>query len=73
MLFRSSRALEIKPDFAEAQNSLGIALARQGKLKEAIVHFSEALRLKPDYAEARHNLGLALGQSDVSAEADHAH
>jgi len=70
---RLSRALEIKPDFAEAQNSLGIALARQGKLKEAIVHFSEALRLKPDYAEARHNLGLALGQSDVSAEADHAH
>jgi tetratricopeptide (TPR) repeat protein len=31
-------------------------LARQGRLEEAITHFSEALRIYPDYASARQNL-----------------
>jgi Flp pilus assembly protein TadD len=64
-----SKALEIRPDYAEAHNNLGIAQARQGNFKKAIAHFSEALRLRPHYTEARHNLGLALEQSEASAEA----
>jgi Flp pilus assembly protein TadD len=53
------KALEIRPDYAEAHNNLGVALARQGRLEEAIARFGEALRLKPDYEEARTNLEFA--------------
>ena len=30
------RALELKPDYAEAHSNLGIALKDQGKLEEAV-------------------------------------
>ena len=55
-------ALRLKPDYAEAHNNLGIALARKGQIDEAISQFQEALRLKPDYAEAHYNLGIALAR-----------
>ena len=50
----------LRPDFAEAYNNLGIVLAQQGKLNEAITSYQQALQLKTDYAEAVSNLGLAL-------------
>jgi tetratricopeptide (TPR) repeat protein len=40
--------------------NLGLALAAQGKLDQAVAHYAEALRLKPDYAKAHNNLGIAL-------------
>ena len=40
--------------------NLGVALAKQGRNKEAIVEYREALRLFPGYAEAHSNLGDAL-------------
>ena len=43
-------------------NSLGVALAAQGKMDQAITHYTEALRLKPDYDEAHNNLGIALAK-----------
>ena len=54
------RALELKPDFAEAHNNLGNALQDQGKLDEAVACYRRALELKPDFAEAHNNLGNAL-------------
>ena len=54
------RALELKPDYAEAHNNLGNALKDQGKLDEAVACYRRALELKPDYAEAHNNLGIAL-------------
>ena len=54
------RALELKPDYAEAHNNLGNALQDQGKLDEAVACYRRALELKPDYAEAYNNLGNAL-------------
>jgi Flp pilus assembly protein TadD len=39
------RALEIKPDYAEAHKNLGIALAGAGRLDEAIGHYQKALVL----------------------------
>ena len=54
------RALELKPDFAEAHNNLGVALKEQGKLDEAVACYRRALELKPDFAEAHNNLGIAL-------------
>ncbi len=54
-------------------HNLGIALAGQGKVDEAVAAFREAIRLKPDYAEAHNNLGIALaGQGKVDeAVAEH--
>jgi Flp pilus assembly protein TadD len=54
----------IRADYPEAHNNLGVALARQGKINEAIAHFSEAVRLKPDYMQARANLQFALQEAD---------
>jgi len=52
-----------------AQNNLGIALARLGKLQEAVGHWEQVLRIKPDYAEAHCNLGTALEQTGKIEEA----
>ena len=51
--------LRNRPDYAEAQNNLGIALGSQGKLAEAIARFEEALRIKPGFVDARRNLVTA--------------
>ena len=50
------QALRLKPEYAEAHNSLGILLIQLGQAPEAAAQFEEALRLKPDYAAARNNL-----------------
>jgi tetratricopeptide (TPR) repeat protein len=52
-----------------AHNNLGVSLAEQGKLDEAIAHYSEALRIKPDYANAHNNLGAALADRGKPDEA----
>ncbi len=43
-----------------SHSNLGIALAEQGKIQEAISHYAEALRIKSDFADAHNNLGGAL-------------
>ena len=53
------RAIELRPDYAEARNNLGVALQHQGKLGEALACFKEAVRINPDYADAHNNLGSA--------------
>ncbi len=45
---------------ARPHNNLGAALAEQGRLDEAISHYSEALRREPDYETAHIGLGAAL-------------
>ncbi len=42
------QALEIKPDYWQAQNNLGLALQSQGKLDEAVVHYRQALQVEPN-------------------------
>ncbi len=54
------KALEIKPDYAEAHNNLGLALAGRGQVDEAIAHFRKALEIEPDYVPAHYNLGKLL-------------
>jgi serine/threonine-protein kinase len=61
-------AIRLEPDDALAHNSLGNALAGQGKLEAAVAEYRAAIRLKPDYAGAHYNLGLALaGQGKPEA------
>jgi Flp pilus assembly protein TadD len=56
------RALQLKPDYADVYNNLGIVLAQpqQGKLEEAAKCFERALRLWPDNPKAHSNLANAL-------------
>ena len=62
------RALELKPDYAEAHNNYGMALAKRGESEEALWEFKEALRLKPNLATAHNNLGIALREKGQIAE-----
>ena len=52
--------LNIKPDFAEAHNNLGIVLRELGRLDDAVASYEKALTFKPDYAEVHNNLGNVL-------------
>ena len=61
------KALEIKPDYAEACNNLGNAMAARGRIGEAIEHYRKALEIKPDYAEAHNNLGNGMAACGGSA------
>jgi len=51
------KALDIRPDFAEAYNNLGLTLSDQGKREEAVESFKKAIDLSPDAPEAYNNLG----------------
>jgi tetratricopeptide (TPR) repeat protein len=65
------RALEIRPDSAEARNKLGVALALQGKLDEALAEFILAVKFDPQNAGFRANLERARAMSQA-AGAGHA-
>jgi predicted O-linked N-acetylglucosamine transferase (SPINDLY family) len=54
------RALELKPDYADAHYNLGNAFQDQGKLEEAVACYRRALERKPDYAGAHLNMGNAF-------------
>jgi Ca-activated chloride channel family protein len=51
-------------DTAEANYNRGNALARAGRLDEAVEAYQRALELDPDHADARHNLDLLKQQRD---------
>jgi Flp pilus assembly protein TadD len=59
-------ALRLKPDSAEAHNTLGLALLGSGKARESIPEFETALRLKPELQGAADNLRRA--QTQVSSQ-----
>jgi len=64
-----THAINVTEDNFVAHNNLGAALARQGKLKDAVPHFIEALRISPDYERAHFNLGLARDKQGAVDEA----
>lgn len=52
------------------QNNLGNTLEDEGRLDEAIAHYTEALRIDPNLADSYNNIGLALaklGRADEAA------
>jgi tetratricopeptide (TPR) repeat protein len=53
-------AIEINPQYADAWNNKGAALAEQGNYDEAIKSFDKALDINPQYADAWNNKGLAF-------------
>ncbi len=54
------RAIALKPDYVEAHNNLGIALAAMGRIDEAMARYRRVLALNPDYPDALGNLAAAL-------------
>lgn len=65
------KALSYKPDWAEANNFLGVALDQQGRSSAAIDCFKRALEYLPGYAAAYCNMGTALNNRGmVSAAMD---
>ena len=63
------KALEIKPDYADAHNNLAAALAARGQIKEAVGHYQTALKIDPGYADAHNNLGNVLNSCGERDEA----
>lgn len=61
------KAVEIKPDYAEAHYNLGLLASRAEQYAQAADEFRQAIKSKPDYAEARYSLGLVCYLTDDHA------
>jgi protein O-mannosyl-transferase len=53
----ATEAIRLNPTEADAHNTLGVALQRQGRLDEAAAQYAAAIRLRPARASAHNNLG----------------
>ncbi len=65
------KAIELKPDYADAHYNLGIILRDLGKLEEAEVSTHKAIKLDPKSAKCKLSLGInqfALGDINSSLE-----
>ena len=54
------RALELRPDYAEALSNRGNTLHQMKRFEEALTSFDRALKARPAYAEAFSNRGVTL-------------
>jgi predicted O-linked N-acetylglucosamine transferase (SPINDLY family) len=54
------QAIQLRPEFADAHNHLGVTYAQEKRWQEAVASFRQALRYQPERAETHHNLALAL-------------
>lgn len=53
-------AIEVDPDYSEAQANLGHELLKAGQLQDAYPHLIQALRLKPESSATHADLGFLL-------------
>lgn len=66
------RAIELRPDYAEAHNNLAIVLRARGDEADAARHYQEALAVRPDYPEAHYNYAAILAaQGRHAGAAEH--
>ncbi|MFZ1086788.1 MAG: tetratricopeptide repeat protein [Terracidiphilus sp.] len=63
------KALELDPNDARANNSVGVSLASAGKPADAIPYFQKATQMHAEYSEAYYNLGMALNDTGRVDEA----
>jgi tetratricopeptide (TPR) repeat protein len=72
--WKNSRSLfthgvDVAPENSLAQYNVGVVLAHEGRLDEAIGHYARALAARPRFAAAHDNLGWALAEKGRAAEA----
>jgi tetratricopeptide (TPR) repeat protein len=65
------KAIEMKPDYAEAEYNMGNAMVISGRIEEAFDHYRKALQIMPDYAEAHNNIGSIFYKKGKIDEAIH--
>jgi len=53
------RAIQLKPDLADAHSDLGAAYNKVNRTQEAVGEFEQAIQLNPKMARAHYNLGNA--------------
>jgi tetratricopeptide (TPR) repeat protein len=58
------KAIEIKPDYADAHANLGNLFWQTGDLKNAILCFQEAIAIDPNFTQVYYNLGTILAELD---------
>lgn len=58
------KVVELRPDFPQAYNNLGVALKRKGALAEAADNFNKALERKPDFGAALSNRGWTFAEQN---------
>jgi Flp pilus assembly protein TadD len=63
------KALELRIDYPEAHNNLGVILKRRGDQIAAEKHYRDAVRLWPQYPEAHYNLAILLEETTRPDEA----
>ena len=54
------RSIDLNPNFQDAYNNRGIALAKIGKFQESVKDYDSAINLKKDYFDAHLNKGISL-------------
>jgi tetratricopeptide (TPR) repeat protein len=64
-----AHALDVTAGNYVAHNNLGLTLAEQGNITNAIHHYTEALKIKPGFVHAYNNLGAALAEQGQFEEA----
>jgi tetratricopeptide (TPR) repeat protein len=63
------RTVELDPNFAIAQNQLGLLALRSGQQAAAELRFKKTLALDPTFSEAQSNLGVLYSQEGKNSEA----
>jgi tetratricopeptide (TPR) repeat protein len=66
------KAVQAKPDFAEAHNNLAYCLRQQGpaKYSEALRHYDKAIKLNPNLAEAYEYRGVLFVKMNRKNDAE---
>jgi protein O-mannosyl-transferase len=57
------RALQLRPDYFEAETNLGLVLVQLGHPREAVPHLQAAVHLRPGAYVTHNNLGIALAST----------
>ena len=64
----AQRALQLKPDYAEAYNNIAAAYQSQHQWDQAINAAQHALRIKPDFQLAKNNLAWSQSQKSLQSK-----
>ena len=63
------KVVQLKPDFPQAYNNLGVALKKKGELAQAAENFNKALERQPDFGAALSNRGWVCAEQTKWSEA----